>query len=101
MFNWFRRRPEAPAPQRPTAKPKATRPGALRPANRRTDPAPLPEVVAEGSTEADWSAWEDSMTAWNSQLQDLGPSSRIQVRDTRPSQIDEPDPFAGVRSKRS
>jgi hypothetical protein len=100
MFDWFRRRREAPKPERRSpAKPRATRPGSVRP-TKPSGPAPLPEVVAEGSTEADWSAWEDSMTAWNSQLQGLGPNSEFQVRDTRPTKLDELDPFAGVRRKR-
>jgi len=41
------------------------------------------------------------MTTLDSQMQGLAPSSRFQVRDdTRPSQLDELDPFAGVRLKR-
>ncbi|NNU44532.1 hypothetical protein [Ramlibacter montanisoli] len=63
-------------------------------------PAALPEVVAEGNTQADWSAWEDSMMVLDSQFQALDPGARIQVRDTRPSQLDELDPFAGVASRR-
>jgi hypothetical protein len=63
-------------------------------------PAPLPEVVAEGNTQADWSVWEDSMTALDSQLQGLVPTDRVYVRDTRPSQLTELDPFASVRRKR-
>jgi len=59
-------------------------------------------VVAEGNTQADWNAWEDSMTALDSQLQGLLPTNRVYVRETRPSQLDELDPFAAVpvRSKR-
>ncbi|HEY0823851.1 MAG TPA: hypothetical protein VGD76_08695 [Ramlibacter sp.] len=63
-------------------------------------PAPLPEVVAEGNSQADWSAWEDSMAALDSQFQGLDPSARIQVRDTRPSQLDEPDAFASLGRRR-
>ena len=40
------------------------------------------------------------MTALDSQMQGLPPDSRIQVRDTRPSQLGDIDPFAGVRNKR-
>ena len=101
MFKWFKRQEVAPAAAR-KPKPKI----AVRPA--RPDPAadapvaaaPLPEVVAEGNTQADWSMWEDSMTALDSQLQDIAPSSRIHVRDTRPSQLDELDPFSAERGKR-
>jgi hypothetical protein len=97
MFKWFRRAeaPSAPAPA-PASRhpPAAARPLPAAPA------APLPEVVAEGNTQADWSAWEDSMAALDSQMQGLMPTNRVYVRDTRPSQLDELDPFAGVRRKR-
>jgi hypothetical protein len=65
-----------------------------------SEPAALPEVVAEGNTQADWSMWEDSMTAMDSQLQGLMPTNRVFVRDTRPSQLDDLDPFASVGRKR-
>jgi hypothetical protein len=103
MLKWFKRRgAAAPASRQPAADPGA------RPAPRRaiapTDPMPLPEVVAEGNTQADWSAWEDSMTTLNSQMQGLPPDSGFYVRehrDTRPSQLDEePDAFGSVRGKR-
>lgn len=97
MFAWFKRKEAPPAPER-RAKPPAQRsPGADAPP---ADPAALPEVVAEGNTQADWSAWEDSMTALDSQLQDLPAADRVHVRDTRPSQVDDLDPFAGVGRKR-
>ncbi|MEJ5989484.1 hypothetical protein WG902_05760 [Ramlibacter sp. PS3R-8] len=88
---------------------KAARAGgrsALPPGFLPSAPAALPEVLGEGNTHADWSAWEDSMTALDSQMQDeLVPSARVYVRDTRPSQLGdaEPDPevdaFASVRRK--
>jgi hypothetical protein len=104
MFNWFKRRASAPAP----AKPSRGGTGAPAPRDKRRSAAPpafalsmpLPEVVAEGNTQADWSQWEDSMTTLDSQMQGLLPSARIYVREGRPSQIDEPDAFAGVRGKR-
>jgi hypothetical protein len=106
MFNWLKRR----APQ-PAAKParsssagtSAPRASARRAAAPFVPSMPLPEVVAEGNTQADWSQWEDSMTALDSQMQSLLPSSRIYVRDgrdTRPGQLDEVDVFAGVRGRR-
>lgn len=97
MFDWLRRRGGAPSAQVPRRK-VAT---ASRPAQDPSDPAalPLPEVVGEGNTQADWSAWEDSMSTLDSQLQDLSPSQSVHVRDTRPSQPDD-DPFASVRGKR-
>lgn len=101
MFNWLKRRQPAPEPGKRSAEPQQRKPPA-RPARRVPDvpPAALPQVVAEGNTEADWSAWEDSKTALDSQLQGLVPSQEIYVRDTRPSQLDEPDPFSSVRGKR-
>jgi hypothetical protein len=67
------------------------------------DTAPLPEVVAEGNTQADWSMWEDSVMALDSQMQDVMPSDRVYVRDSAPSQLsqfDDVDAFASVRGKR-
>ena len=60
----------------------------------------LPEVVAEGNTQADWSAWEDSMTAWDSQMQGLLPSQSVYVRESRHGRPEEIDPFAAVGKKR-
>jgi hypothetical protein len=105
MFDWLKRRagagaaPKQKAASGATAKPK---PGPARAGNhqRFLDTAPLPEVVAEGNTQADWSAWEDSMTALDSQMQGLVPSTRIYVRETRPSQLDELDAYSGVKRKR-
>lgn len=102
MLKWFRRRSAAGAPQQAAAGP-ARRPAPSRGAIPPTDPMPLPEVVAEGNTQADWSAWEDSMTSYNSQMQDMAADSGFYVReqrDTRPSQLDEPDAFDSVRRKR-
>jgi hypothetical protein len=76
---------------------------ALRHAPRFQDTAPLPEVVAEGNTQADWSAWEDSCMALDSQMQDIVPQNRVFVRDAQPSQLsqfDDVDAFASVRRKR-
>jgi hypothetical protein len=104
MFNWFKRRATERAPAKP-ARGTAAPPAPLNASRSGAPPPfapsmPLPEVVAEGNTQADWSQWEDSMTALDSQMQSLLPSSRIHVRDTRPSQLDELDPFSGVRGKR-
>lgn len=104
MFKWLKGRAvPPPAEQRSTARavPKRTPPAAPAP-EAPTGPGALPEVVAEGSTEADWSAWEDSMTALDSQMQGLVPSDRVYVRDTRPSKLDELDPYSGIgkRTKR-
>src|SRR5206468_8255527 len=98
MFKWFRRSEEPAAPERRSAVPTPAPAPAARPqpAAARPEPptpaAPLPEVLAEGNTQADWSAWEDSMTALDSQLQGLLPTNRVYVRETRPSQLDDLDP---------
>lgn len=99
MFRWFRRK-EAQASPAPAKRP---RPAVQRSGDAQAappGPAALPEVVAEGNTEAEWSAWEDSMTALDSQLQGLSPSDRVYVKDTRPSQLDDLDPFSSVGRKR-
>lgn len=104
MFKWLKGR-EVPPPAerhsaaRPPAKAAAPMPVAPAAPETSAGPAPLPEVVGEGSTEADWSAWEDSMTALDSQMQGLLPSDRVYVRETRPSQLDELDPFSAERTK--
>jgi hypothetical protein len=61
---------------------------------------PVPEVLAEGNDHTDWSLWEDSVNALDSQMQGVMPSARIYVRETRPSQLDNFDPFSGVGKKR-
>lgn len=114
MFSWLKRliapaRPQ-PAARRPVAPAdRKAAPGGSRsaapPGFLPSAPAALPEVLGEGNTQADWSAWEDSMTALDSQLQeDLVPSARVYVRDTRPSQLGdadaELDAFSSVRRKR-
>ncbi len=99
MVNWFKRndggRVEAPARTQAAPRPRVT----PRPEVEAVAP-PLPEVVAEGNTQADWSAWEDSMTALDSQLQGLDPSSRIQVRDTGATPLEEADAFARLGRRR-
>lgn len=106
MFGWFKRASKAPpaaaarrgtAPSAPARKDAGARPPPFLPSG----PAALPEVVGEGNTEAEWSQWEDSVMALDSQMQDLVPSQRVYVRDTRPSKLDElPDAFSSVRRKR-
>jgi len=100
MFNWFRRRsPRAPA-EAPAAQPKrsSSTANARQPDFEPT--APLPQVVGEGNTQADWSAWEDSMTALDSQFASIDPAARVQVRDSRFGTPEEEDPFANVGRKR-
>ena len=107
MFKWVRRWAGVPPPSRSTgtkAAPRAVPAGGKDPdpaaAPVPASAAPLPEILGEGNTQADWSAWEDSMTALDSQLQGIPPADRVHVRDTRPSQLDDPDPFSSVRRRR-
>jgi hypothetical protein len=107
MFGWFKRARRAPAAKsqgagRSAGTPAQPRNGApARSAFLPSGPAPLPEVLGEGNTEAEWSQWEDSVMALDSQMQDIVPSQRVYVRDTRPSKLDElPDAFSNVRRKR-
>jgi hypothetical protein len=100
MLNWFKRqRDSVPGPQ-DMARARASRRATSRPVPP-TDPAPLPEVVAEGNSQADWSMWEDSMTVLDSQMGDLAASERIYEREserryTRPAPLTETDAFGNV-----
>lgn len=100
MFDWLRKR--GTAPQASPARKKRSAPAAAEPVVPAAfaDTTPLPEVVGEGNTHADWSAWEDSVATLDSQMQGLLPTDRVYGRDARPSQLDELDPFSTVRSKR-
>jgi hypothetical protein len=104
MFGWLRKRASGPVRPSPAKKKAPVRPSGGQAApdlpTAFQDTAPLPEVVGEGNTQADWSAWEDSMTTLDSQLHSILPSDRVYTRDTRPSQLDELDPFASVRGRR-
>jgi hypothetical protein len=57
-------------------------------------------VVREGNTQADWSVWEDSVMALDSQMQDMVPSNRVYVPRHRPQPARPVDAFASVRGKR-
>jgi hypothetical protein len=99
MFNWLKRRSEPKRPERAASKPSKQPPPQRK--FEASRPPAVPEVVAEGNTEADWSAWEDSKEAWDSQLQGVQPSDRVYIRDTQSPPLDEePDPFASVQRKR-
>ena len=109
MFTWLKRRTMASVAQparKSIATPGRTRSASPRPDHalrhepRFADTAPLPEVVAEGNTQADWSMWEDSVMSLDSQMQDIVPSNRVYVREAGSSQLDDVDAFASVRGKR-
>ena len=68
--------------------------------SRRRDalsgPAPLPEVVGEGNTHADWSQWEDSMSVIDSTLGDLPASQRVYERESD-NRFTRPSPLEGAK----
>jgi hypothetical protein len=90
MFEWLWGRGSArranprkkPAPMRSRTVSAWSEPA--RPAQRFAEvPAALPEVISEGNSQADWSAWEDSMTSLDSQLQQTSPATRVHVSAPR------------------
>lgn len=93
MFFKLFRRAEPPAP------PKRKSVAAPRPAPRRTRPGSLvPEAppvgeVKEDHDESAWDLWEQSQFQLDSQLGGLSPADSVRVRDVRPSQMDDLDPF--------
>src|SRR4051794_30839077 len=87
MFGWFKRRPEPTAPRR---KSRSSRQPSLPLGD--TTPAPLPEVVAEGNSQSDWSEWESSMMGLDSQMGELTPGSSVYERDS-PSRYTKPAPL--------
>jgi hypothetical protein len=99
IFGWCHRK-EAPPPPKRRPRPAPSTQRSAEPDATLAAAAPLPEVVGEGNSQSDWSAWEDSMTALDSQLHDIAPGDRVYVRDTRPSKLDDLDPFSGVVRKR-
>jgi hypothetical protein len=111
MFHWLRRRSgaakaeprEQVPPSASSATPARDAPPAAkpRPPLHFLDTAPLPEVISEGNTQADWSAWEDSVLSLDSQLQELASSARAPNREAQPRQSEEPDAFARVKARRA
>ena len=92
MFKFLKRFTE-PQPKKPVRRRKKS---SGSPATEITSgPAPLPQVT-EGNEETDWSLWEDSVTALDSQMQALGPSSRISEAS---SDYQDVDAFSRVAKK--
>ena len=99
MLKWFRR--EAAPAARPVPRTAAAQRTRTTERVLEADaPAPLPEVVSEGNTQADWSAWEDSLSTLDSRFPGLDAGARVQLRDSRFGELPEPDPFAGVGRRR-
>lgn len=100
MLNWIKRQLGV-APSRKQAAPAPRRRSAASRAPVPSGPVPLPEVVAEGNSQVDWSVWEDSVSTLDSQLGDLPRAERVYEREsdsrfTRPSPLPEPDVFGKV-----
>lgn len=90
MLSFFRRRAQAAGQPSTTHKApvrEPARPGGSPSGFAPTEPAPIPEVLAEGNEQTDWSLWEDSVNALDSQFQGAMPSSRIYVRQPTASQL--------------
>lgn len=90
MFDFFKRSSGKPVVEqsvRPKRTATASKPfGSL-------EPLPLPEV-AEGNTDADWSAWEDSVAFQDSQMSGFGAATR--PPNPHPGDTVPDDPFTNV-----
>jgi hypothetical protein len=100
MFSWFRRSSKPPERKRKATASKRGEP------HVESGPAPLPEVVAEGNSHADWSEWESSMMGLDSQMGDLPPTSTVYEKDassryTKPAPLMDEDAFDRVTKNRS
>ena len=96
MFKLFWRKDPPAKPQaKPAIKVPAPRPSRSRPAPLLHEPPPLPEV-REDHDESAWSQWEESQFQLDSQLGELSPTDSVRVKEARPSQVGELDPFARI-----
>ena len=96
MFKLFRRNETPPTPQGKSGPPPAqARARRSRPAPLVQEPPPLPEVH-EDHDESAWSLWEESQFQLDSQLGELAPSDTVRVKQDRPSQVGELDPFSRI-----
>ena len=96
MFKLFRRKETPAKPQgKPAIKVPPPRPSRSRPAPLVQEPPPLPEVH-EDHDESAWSLWEESQFQLDSQLGALSPTDSVRVREGRPSEVGELDPFSRI-----
>lgn len=92
MFKLFRRA-EPPKPERkPAAAAARARPRSL---PLVPEPPPVPEV-REDHDESAWDLWEQSQFQLDSQMGGLSPADSVRVREGRPSQMDDLDPFQRI-----
>jgi len=96
MFKLFWRKDKPAKPQaKPAIKVPVPRPSRSRPAPLVHEPPPLPEV-REDHDESAWSQWEESQFQLDSQLGALSPTDSVRVKEVRPSQLGELDPFSRI-----
>jgi len=96
MFKLFGRKATPPKPTgKPAIKVAPPRPSRSRPAPLVQEPPPLPEVH-EDHDESAWSLWEESQFQLDSQMGALSPSDSVRVKEGRPSEIGELDPFSRI-----
>lgn len=94
MFKLFRRA-EPPKPERKPAAPAARAPSRSRSLPLVPEPPPVPEV-REDHDESAWDLWEQSQFQLDSQMGALSPADSVRVREGRPSQMDDLDPFQRI-----
>ena len=93
FFKLFRRAEPPASPKRKPASaaaPRRSRPAALMP-----EPPPVGDV-REDHDESAWDLWEQSQFQLDSQLGGLSPADSVRVKQDRPSQAGDLDPFARI-----
>lgn len=91
MFDFFKRSADRPIHPKNTRATRTTRPA---PAMGALDPLPVPDVT-EGNSEADWSAWEDSVAFQDNQMSGFGASKPPPTPNEHPGDT-VPDTFSQV-----
>jgi hypothetical protein len=96
MFKLFRRNETPPKPQgKPAPQPAQARTRRSRPVPLVQEPPPLPEV-REDHDESAWDLWEQSQFQLDSQMGELSPSDSVRVKQERPSEMGDLDPFSRI-----
>ena len=96
IFKLFRRKETSPKPKGgPAIKVTPPERSRSRAAGVVHEPPPLPDV-REDHDESAWDLWEQSQFQLDSQMGGLPPSDSVRVREGRPSEIGELDPFARI-----
>jgi len=96
MFKLFwRKEKPVKAQAKPAIKVPPPRPSRSRPAPLVHEPPPLPEVH-EDHDESAWSQWEESQFQLDSQMGQLSPADSVRVKEGRPSEVGDLDPFSRI-----